>query len=511
MGSASFEVEVVDEDGLVARQSFTLIVRNANVAPEFTSTPVTEVAAGGQYQYNADAIDTEDQVTYSLVDAPVGAGINPLTGIVAWRPELTDLDQSFTFTIRATDERGLSTDQTFTVDVGQDAEAPVVGIVPNNTLLLPGDTVIVRVSAADNVGVESLVVNVDGTSVTLDSDNRFTYTVTEPGLPQIEATATDAAGNSTTETFRLRVIDLNDTEGPVVSIDSPAINSQVTYLTDIAISVTADDLDNYVLEYSLRGTGQWRTLATGTAEVAGEIVATFDPTLLQNDIYDLRLTATDFSGNATAEEIFFNVEGQAKLGNYALEFTDLVVPLAGIPITITRQYDTLNANQSGDFGFGWNLSISEANIRETIPVTQSELDGVPPLFGGATPFFDGARVYVTTPDGQRVGFTFRPEPTIPGLLQVGFAPRFVADVDTNFELEVPEIPLSQNADGTFGLYLIGGTYNPREYTLVSTDQIRYTYDQFDGLQTVTDRNGVTLEYREDGIFKQHGGIDRICT
>jgi RHS repeat-associated protein len=234
------------------------------------------------------------------------------------------------------------------------------------------------------------------------------------------------------------------------------------------------------------------------------VVATFDPTLLQNDIYDLRLTATDFSGNAAAEEIFFSVEGQAKLGNYAVEFTDLSIPLAGIPITITRQYDTLNANESGDFGYGWKLDIGEGRIRETVPVTSAELAGVPSLFGGATPFFDGARVYVTTPEGQRVGFTFRPEATIPGLLQVGFAPKFVADVDTNYELEVPEIPLTQNADGTFGLYLFGGNYNPREYTLVSTDQMRYTYDQFDGLQTVEDRNGVTLEYREDGIFSSTG-------
>ena len=80
----------------------------------------------------------------------------------------------------------------------------------------------------------------------------------------------------------------------------------------------------------------------------------------------------------------------------------------------------------------------------------------------------------------------------------------MADVDTNYELEVADVPLSQNADGSFGLYLFGGNYNPSEYTLVSTDQIRYTYDQFDGLQTIEDRNGVTLEYRDDGIFSSPG-------
>ena len=136
-------------------------------------------------------------------------------------------------------------------------------------------------------------------------------------------------------------------------------------------------------------------------------------------------------------------------------------------------------------------------------VSQAELDGVPALFGGADGLRIGTRVYATTPDGQRVGFSFDPVP-VPGLLGTRWTPRFTADVDTNFELEVDDINLQQNADGSFSLFLFGGNFNPREYTLVSTDQVRYTYDQFDELQTVSDRNGVTLEYRDDGIFSSTG-------
>ena len=67
------------------------------------------------------------------------------------------------------------------------------------------------------------------------------------------------------------------------------------------------------------------------------------------------------------------------------------------------------------------------------------------------------------------------------------------------------VPLSQNADGTFGLYLQARfNYNPSEYTLVSQDQLRYRHNQFDGLVDITDRNGVTLEYRDDGIFSSTG-------
>ena len=503
IGAAAFEIEVFDEDGLIARQAFTLDVRDVNVAPVFASTPILEASAGALYLYTALATDTEDSVTYTLVDGPAGMVVNSLTGLVSWQTEPVDVGSNVDVTVRATDDRGLSVDQVFAVGVAADTEGPTISILTSNTVLLPGDSVTVQVRAEDNVAVDTLVVTIDGNIVTLDAQGRVVYTATTPGLPVIEATATDVNGNVTVESDRIRVIDLADETAPVVAINSPAINSQVTYLTDVAITVTADDLDTYTLEYSLRGTDNWKLLDSGTTEKSNEVVATFDPTLLQNDLYDLRISAFDFSGNIATEKIYVGVEGQAKLGNYALEFADLSVPLAGIPIVIARQYDTLNANESGDFGFGWKLAIGQADIRETVGVSQAELDGVPALFGGANAFFAGTRVYITTPEGQRVGFTFDPVAS-GGFLGTIWEPKFTADVDTDYELEVPNTTLQQNGDGTFGLYLFGGNYNPREYTLVSKDQIRYTYDQFEELQTVTDRNDVTLEYRDDGIFSSTG-------
>lgn len=40
-----------------------------------------------------------------------------------------------------------------------------------------------------------------------------------------------------------------------------------------------------------------------------------------------------------------------KLGNFNVSFDDLQLPVAGIPVT--RTYDAHNANQSGDFGYGY--------------------------------------------------------------------------------------------------------------------------------------------------------------
>ena len=59
----------------------------------------------------------------------------------------------------------------------------------------------------------------------------------------------------------------------------------------------------------------------------------FDPTILANGPYVLRLTATDLAGSTESSEQIVNVSGNLKLGNFRLSFTDLVVPVAGIPIT----------------------------------------------------------------------------------------------------------------------------------------------------------------------------------
>jgi hypothetical protein len=57
---------------------------------------------------------------------------------------------------------------------------------------------------------------------------------------------------------------------------------------------------------------------------------------------------------------------------------------------------------AGTFGFGWQLAGADANITSNVTPTGSESSG---LF---TPLRAGSRVYLTLPDGRRVGFTFTP-------------------------------------------------------------------------------------------------------
>src|SRR5205085_11207104 len=125
--------------------------------------------------------------------------------------------------------------------------------------------------------------------------------------------------------------------------------------------------------------------------VSGGVLGRFDPTLLADGAYTLRLRATNTGGLTTTDFVTVNVAGRLKLGNLHLSFTDLTIPVAGIPITITRTYDTLNASKQGDFGFGWTLSEGDFQLQVSQP------DGTLAFEGALTPFITGTRVVITRP------------------------------------------------------------------------------------------------------------------
>ena len=199
------------------------------------------------------------------------------------------------------------------------------------------------------------------------------------------------------------------------------------------------------------------TIVTGTQNVTAGTLATFDPTLLLNDDYVIRVIAEDASGNVSAKTVPISLQGELKLGHLHLEFTDLAIPLAGVPIAVTRVYDSLQAAASGDFGFGWSLGTQDGDIRETIPVNPLELQG---LFFASTPFREGTRVYLTNPDGKRVGFTFNPKPQFSIFGGGYFVPQFDPDPGVTDKLEVDPTAMKK-VNGSFFISFLGFPYNPQ--------------------------------------------------
>lgn len=143
---------------------------------------------------------------------------------------------------------------------------------------------------------------------------------------------------------------------PTVAIAAPTEGSEVTAPSTITGTVTGADLDRWVLDYRSADSSEWIELASGATAVTNAALAEFDPTLLLNGIYRLRLTATHIFGQSASTELDILVAGQMKIGVFTLSFVDLAIPVSGIPIEIVRTYDSRDKRQH-DFGVGWTLDI----------------------------------------------------------------------------------------------------------------------------------------------------------
>jgi large repetitive protein len=170
-------------------------------------------------------------------------------------------------------------------------------------------------------------------------------------------------------------------------------------------SVTDTNLDYYVLEVApLDGSAPFKEVFRGTENVSNGTLGTFDPSLLLNDSYILRLSAFDTNGQGTTTEQTLSVAGELKLGNFQLSFTDLTIPVTGIPITLIRTYDSLTSNTRDDFGYGWRMEFRDTDLRTSLGKDdQYELFGI-----RSKGFKEGTRVYITLPGGKREAFTFKP-------------------------------------------------------------------------------------------------------
>jgi RHS repeat-associated protein len=527
-GTTTVSVAVTDGRGGRGVQTFTLTGR-ANQAPALAAVPNQSVAAGAPFRYGLTATDPDgDAITYRLVQAPAGMTVDDF-GRVVWQS--SGPPRAETVTVAATDIGGLSSSRTFVLTLTPDAQAPRVSLFVSPNVTTKGQAVTVQVAATDNVGVTALAVAVVQGGVTtplaLTPQGRATFTPSALGRYTFVATAADAAGNEGRASAELRAVDPNDTAGPDVSftrlvellpngktrvLDPTAVTASVGSLTDVFATIrdAAGGLDTWVVRVARADqvdyrnididAPAWRTIAAGSGEIADGKVATFDPTALTNDRYVLAVAAYDVNGRGTVRGVEIDVAGGVKLGEFSLSFTDLSLPLNGIPIEVTRVYDSREAAASGDFGFGWRLGLRNARIRETVPPGAGN-----GLFSDAQPFRTGTKVYLDLPDGRRAGFAFAPEFGGGGFFFSFSNPKFATDPGfEGYRLEVDATPISQRADGSWGTPLFSLDYNPNDYRLVTPEGLTYFYNQQAGLQKITDQNNNVVTFTSAGIFHSGG-------
>lgn len=304
---------------------------------------------------------------------------------------------------------------------------------------------------------------------------------------------------------------------PTVSTNLPE-GTVMTNPTAITGSVTSG---SWKLQYALAsadGTGPapvFTTFASGTNAVNNGTLGTIDPTTLLNGNYIIQLTSTDQFGQTTT--VFSNavVQGNTKVGNFTLTFNDLTVSEPGLPITVTRTYDSRD-KASHDFGFGWTLSLVNVRVQKNGVLganwQMSQSGGLLPTFclqesrpHIVTIIFPDNTVYKfeasTSPQCQEVApietanLIFNQLPTT--ALAQGATLQIVGD---NSALVNPASP------GPVDLIDIDTLNDVNQTTFQLTTAAGFTYviDQTLGATSVTDPNGNTLTINSSGITSSAG-------
>lgn len=107
-------------------------------------------------------------------------------------------------------------------------------------------------------------------------------------------------------------------------------------------------------------TNEFTTFASGTASLTNGVLGRLDPLLMRNGRCDIRLTVEDTGGTTVSTSRLYRLKGEAKVGNFSISYNDLVIPISGVSITVTRTYDS-RVKEKEDFGVGWTLALSTAN------------------------------------------------------------------------------------------------------------------------------------------------------
>jgi RHS repeat-associated protein len=301
-----------------------------------------------------------------------------------------------------------------------------------------------------------------------------------------------------------------DTDPPDVAFDPTLDGRAVTEPTPIIGSIGDENLVEWRLEVAPAEGGAFTLLGQGEAPVVNGTLGILDPTLLLNGIYVVRLTATDISGTTSTRTASVVVQGNQKVGQFSVSFTDLEVPVAGLPIRIVRTYDSRDKRR-GDFGFGWRLHLSQLSVNRS-GVPGEDWQGT--QSGGPFPQYciQPSRAHVvsiTFPDGKVYEF----EPVLTPSCQTIIPPQGTTvsfrarpgTLGTLTPIGGGDTLVLGNFPGPLTLLSFDAEpFDPDAYQLSLPDGRSFVVDRVSGLQSLTDRNGNQLTVGPGGVVHSSG-------
>ncbi|GGH12871.1 putative Ig domain-containing protein [Paenibacillus segetis] len=251
-GTYTFIVRVSD-GALTAEEQITVTVLEVNEAPVLAAIGDKTINEETLLTFTVIATDADlpaNMLTYSLVGAPAGASINPVTGVFTWTPTEAQGPGSYTFTVRVSDGMLIDSEQ-ITVTVNDVNAAPELAAIGNKTIN-EGALLTFTATATDldsAILTYSLVNAPTGASINAMT-GVFTWTPTEaqgPGSFTFEVVVSDGALTDEEE-ITVTVNEVNI--APILAAIGDKTVDEETLLTFTVVG-TDTDLPANTLTYSL--------------------------------------------------------------------------------------------------------------------------------------------------------------------------------------------------------------------------------------------------------------------
>ncbi|MEO1173604.1 MAG: Ig-like domain-containing protein, partial [Myxococcota bacterium] len=219
--------------------------------------PVDNVTIGADacFALQLTAVDQDtDPVTFEKVEGPDALVVSP-DGFVQWLAGPADVG-SVEVAVRAVDDEGGFAETRFTVTV-----VPGVDTVPALRLFVPEQVAVdgsfaIRARAFDDVGVQTLKVEVDGLElVTVDADRvdvNFNATRASGESHSVRVTATDSGGNTIAAIRDVQVTGAPDQTAPTVDVFSAPGQGAPGEFVQVFASAS-DNFGVVAVDYTLDG------------------------------------------------------------------------------------------------------------------------------------------------------------------------------------------------------------------------------------------------------------------